>query len=116
MKPRTVTQLVVLLAALVVLSSAAYQVHEVNQVIITQFGNPIGDPVTEPGLHFKVPFIQKANYFREAVPGMGRQPEPSAHERQAVHLGRYLRPLAHRRSAEVLPAAAGRARRAVQTR
>ncbi|HAK56332.1 MAG: protease modulator HflC [Vicinamibacterales bacterium] len=65
MSPRTITQLVVLVAALVVLSSAAYQVREVDQVIITQFGNPIGDPVTEPGLHFKVPFIQDANYFEK---------------------------------------------------
>ncbi|HJO39801.1 MAG: protease modulator HflC [Vicinamibacterales bacterium] len=65
MSPRTITQLVVLVAALVVLSSAAYEVREVDQVIITQFGNPIGDPVTEPGLHFKVPFIQNANYFEK---------------------------------------------------
>ncbi len=65
MTPRTVTSLVVLVAALIVLSSSAYQVHEVNQVIITQFGNPVGDPVTEPGLHFKVPFIQQANYFEK---------------------------------------------------
>ena len=65
MSPRTITQLVVLVAALVVLSSAAYQVREVDQVIITQFGNPIGDPVTEPSLHFKVPFIQDANYFEK---------------------------------------------------
>ena len=65
MTPRTVTQLVVLVVALVVLSSSAYEVHEVNQVIITQFGNPVGEPVTEPGLHFKVPFIQQANYFEK---------------------------------------------------
>lgn len=65
MKPRTVTQLFVLVLALVVVSSATYQVHETNQVIITQFGNPIGSPVTEPGLHFKVPFIQKTNYFEK---------------------------------------------------
>ena len=65
MTPRTVTQLVVLVVALIVLSSSAYQVHEVNQVIITQFGNPVGEPVTEPGLHFKVPFIQQANYFEK---------------------------------------------------
>jgi len=65
MSPRTLTQLGVLVAALVVLSSSAYQVHEVNQVIITQFGNPVGDPVIEPGLHFKVPFIQQANYFEK---------------------------------------------------
>jgi HflC protein len=34
-----------------------------EQVIITQFGDPVGSPVVEPGLHFKVPFIQQANYF-----------------------------------------------------
>jgi membrane protease subunit HflC len=50
---------------LFVLSSATYQVHEVNQVIITQFGEPTGEPVTEPGLHFKIPFLQKTNYFEK---------------------------------------------------
>jgi membrane protease subunit HflC len=34
-------------------------------VIITQFGEPIGDAITKPGLHMKVPFIQKANYFEK---------------------------------------------------
>jgi len=53
------------LAALIVANSAAYQVSESNQVIITQFGNPIGDPITQSGLHFKVPFIQKTNYFEK---------------------------------------------------
>ncbi len=65
MTPKTVTQLVGLVLILVVLSSATYQVHETNQVIITQFGNPIGDAVTEPGLHFKMPFIQKTNSFEK---------------------------------------------------
>ena len=65
MTPRTLIQIVLIVAAVVVVSSATYQVHEVNQVIITQFGDPIGDPVTRPGLHFKVPFIQKANYFEK---------------------------------------------------
>ena len=40
-----------------------YTVNEVEQVIITQFGEPVGDPVTTPGLHFKIPFIQTANFF-----------------------------------------------------
>jgi membrane protease subunit HflC len=38
-------------------------VGEAEQVIITQFGDPIGGPVETPGLHFKVPFIQTANFF-----------------------------------------------------
>ena len=54
---------ILLLAVLIVLSGATYQVSEVDQVIVTQFGNPIGEAVTEAGLHFKVPFIQKTNYF-----------------------------------------------------
>ena len=65
MNPKTVTRLFGLVLLLVVLSSATYQVHETNQVIITQFGQPIGDAKTEPGLHFKVPFIQKTNYFEK---------------------------------------------------
>lgn len=40
-----------------------YIVKETEQVIVTQFGDPIGDAVTEPGLKFKIPFVQKANYF-----------------------------------------------------
>jgi modulator of FtsH protease HflC len=58
-----VLSLGVLVVLLVVMSSAAYRVGEADQVIITQFGDPVGQPVKEPGLHFKAPFIQQANYF-----------------------------------------------------
>jgi membrane protease subunit HflC len=40
-----------------------YTVNQTEQVIITQFGSPVGDPVTTPGLHFKLPFIQVVNSF-----------------------------------------------------
>lgn len=55
----------VVLAIVIVFGSAFYIVKETNQVIITQFGEPIGDAITSPGLHLKVPFIQKANYFEK---------------------------------------------------
>ena len=42
---------------------SAYTVNQAEQVIVTQFGRPVGDPVTEPGLHFKLPFIQQVNSF-----------------------------------------------------
>ena len=61
----TITKVIIVLGVLFVLSSATYQVHEVNQVIITQFGEPSGEPVTEPGLHFKIPFVQQTNYFEK---------------------------------------------------
>ncbi|MEY2557267.1 MAG: modulator of FtsH protease HflC [Verrucomicrobiota bacterium] len=38
-----------------------YAVHQTEQVIVTQFGKPVGDPITDPGLHFKLPFIQEVN-------------------------------------------------------
>jgi membrane protease subunit HflC len=38
-------------------------VRETEQVIITQFGKPVGSPVVRPGIHFKIPLIQKANFF-----------------------------------------------------
>ena len=45
------------------IGGAFYIVNEAEQVIITQFGKPVGDPVTTPGLKMKVPFLQKANFF-----------------------------------------------------
>jgi modulator of FtsH protease HflC len=43
--------------------SSMYIVNETQQVIITQFGKPVGDAINTPGIHFKIPFIQIANYF-----------------------------------------------------
>lgn len=54
---------VVALGALLTLLGAFYIVAETQQVIITQFGEPIGEPVSTPGLKFKLPLIQKAHYF-----------------------------------------------------
>ena len=51
------------LVLLVVLRGAFYVVQEPEQVIITQFGKPIGDPVLKPGLKVKVPLIQKVHRF-----------------------------------------------------
>ena len=62
---RNIIVIVVPFAILIVLLNILYVVSETNQVIITQFGEPIGDSVTKPGLHMKVPFIQKANYFEK---------------------------------------------------
>ncbi len=50
---------------LIVLSSFAYVVKETEQVVITQFGKPVGKPIKDAGLHFKIPFVQKANFFEK---------------------------------------------------
>jgi modulator of FtsH protease HflC len=63
MSGKSTIQIVAVLFLLLLLFSSAYLVKETEQVIITQFGEPVGDPVSEPGLHFKLPLIQKTNYF-----------------------------------------------------
>jgi membrane protease subunit HflC len=50
-----------------VLMSSIYTVSEVQQVIITQFGKPIGTPVTSAGLKVKVPFIQDVNAIEKRI-------------------------------------------------
>lgn len=43
--------------------NAAFIVDETEQVVITQFGRIVGEPIATPGLKFKIPFIQNANFF-----------------------------------------------------
>jgi modulator of FtsH protease HflC len=66
-------KLIYIIAAPVVLviilfaSGAAYTIDETQQVVITQFGQPIGRPIAKAGFHFKIPFIQQANYFEKRI-------------------------------------------------
>jgi membrane protease subunit HflC len=62
MKNKGIIIIAIIVAAFLVYNSA-YIVNETEQVVITQFGRIIGDPVSDPGLKFKIPFIQRANYF-----------------------------------------------------
>jgi len=63
MKPILIA--VAVFIGLVLLSSSLYTISETEQVIITQFGKPVGDPHTEPGLHIKIPFIQTVHTFEK---------------------------------------------------
>jgi len=54
---------VVLFGFFILLGSAAFVVSETEQVVLTQFGKPVGEAIKDAGLHFKVPFIQEANFF-----------------------------------------------------
>ncbi len=55
--------IVILVLLVVVFANAAFVVNEWEQVIITQFGQPVRDPIVTPGLKFKIPFIQKLHRF-----------------------------------------------------
>jgi membrane protease subunit HflC len=62
---KTIVLIAVGLLGLLVFVDAVFVVSETNQVIITQFGEPIGGPTNTAGLHLKAPFIQKTNYFEK---------------------------------------------------
>ena len=53
----------IVVALLLGMAGALYVVDETQQVVITRFGEPVGDPIAEPGLHFKLPMVHKANFF-----------------------------------------------------
>ena len=52
-----------LVIILIAIFSGAYVIDETEQVVITQFGKSIGSAKTAPGLYFKIPVIQQANFF-----------------------------------------------------
>jgi membrane protease subunit HflC len=66
MKSRLLIAVIVLLG-IFLFGGVFYTVDETEQVVITQFGKPVGDPITDPGLQVKLPFIQNANVFPKTL-------------------------------------------------
>ena len=67
MKISQIAVLVVVVIGAYVVISSIYTVSEVEQMIITQFGKPVGEPVTTAGLKLKMPFIQEVNPIDKRV-------------------------------------------------
>lgn len=65
MKAKWIIIALVVVIGIVLVSSSAFIVNETEQVVITQFGKPVGNAITEPGLYFKVPFTQTVNSFEK---------------------------------------------------
>jgi membrane protease subunit HflC len=55
------------LLAIVVVYDGFFILEEGKQVVITQFGAPVGEPVTDAGLHFKMPFVQQTEVFEKKI-------------------------------------------------
>jgi len=62
---KSIIQTAVFFTLFIVLIASIFKVKETEQVVITQFGKPVGEPRITPGLKLKVPFIQKTNYFEK---------------------------------------------------
>jgi membrane protease subunit HflC len=83
---------IVVLVAVAIVGGALYMVTETQQVVITQFGEPIGDPVTTPGLKVKVPFLQRANYFdKRFLEWDGDPNEVTTKDKRFVYVDSYAR-------------------------
>jgi membrane protease subunit HflC len=65
MKRNKILLIVVVFLAFITIMGSVYVVDETEQVVITQFGKPVGDAVVDPGLNFKLPFIQTTNFFEK---------------------------------------------------
>ena len=55
----------VVFVLVLLVSGVFYTVNQTEQVVVTQFGRAVGGPIIEPGLHFKLPFIQKVNHLEK---------------------------------------------------
>ena len=59
--------IIIVIALIVTVANGFYVLEEGKQAVITQFGRPVGQPVTEAGLHFKTPYIQEATFFEKKI-------------------------------------------------
>jgi membrane protease subunit HflC len=58
---------VLVVAILLLLFGIFYSLEEGQQAVIVQFGRPVGQPVTEAGLHVKLPFVQQVRRFEKRM-------------------------------------------------
>ncbi len=59
--------IVVLFVVVGLIGGGVYVIDETQQVVKTRFGKPVGKPIADSGLHFKVPFIDVARYFEKRI-------------------------------------------------
>ena len=57
----------VVIALAVVVANGVYVLPEGRQAVVTQFGKPVGEPITTAGLKFKTPFVQEVTYFDKKI-------------------------------------------------
>ncbi|MCK9300916.1 MAG: SPFH domain-containing protein, partial [Bacteroidales bacterium] len=92
MKKTNIILLVVGAAALISLAAGAYIIDETEQAIVTQFGKPVGEPRTNPGLQFRIPFIQKVQFFdKRYLEWDGDSNQVPSKDKRFIHVDTYAR-------------------------
>jgi len=75
-----------------IFGGAFYIVNESEQVVITQFGKPVGSPITTPGLKLKKPFLETANYFdKRFIAWDGEPKQVSTRDKRFININTYAR-------------------------
>lgn len=83
---------VLLLLLVVTFTGAVYVVDETEQVVITRFGRPVGDAISDAGLHFKLPMVHKANFFdKRFLEWDGASNQLPTRDKRFVHVDSYAR-------------------------
>ena len=83
---------VFIFAIVLIFGGAFYIVNESEQVVITQFGKPVGDPITTPGLKLKKPFLETANYFdKRFIAWDGEPKQVSTRDKRFININTYAR-------------------------
>lgn len=83
---------VLLLLLVVAFTGAIYVVDETEQVVITRFGRPVGDAISDAGLHFKLPMVHKANFFdKRFLEWDGASNQLPTRDKRFVHVDSYAR-------------------------
>lgn len=92
MNPLAIAAGVVALVVLLVIGGSTYVIDETEQAVITQFGSPVGESVTTPGLKFKLPFIQVVNRFEKRFLEWDGDPNQlPTKDKRFIHVDTYAR-------------------------
>ncbi len=92
MKKIYVAIIAVIILAIIVIRSTVYVLDETQQAVVTQFGKPVGEPRTQPGLKIKVPLIHKVQFFdKRYLEWDGDANQVPTKDKRFIHVDTYAR-------------------------
>jgi modulator of FtsH protease HflC len=92
MKTKNIILIVVSIIFAILVFNSVFILDETKQAIVTQFGKPVGGLRTEPGVNFKVPIIQKVQYFdKRYLKWDGDPNQVPTQDKKFIHVDTYAR-------------------------
>jgi len=92
MKKKTIGLIIAAIIIIIIGLNSMFILDETQQAIVTQFGKPVGEARTEPGLQFKTPIIQKVQYFdKRFLKWDGDPNQIPTQDKRFMHVDTYAR-------------------------